>query len=234
MSAQHLHGQRRQPGLGVPHGGGRVVARRAEVALPVDQRVAHRPRLGQPDEGVVDRGVAVRVVVTHHLTDDAGALDVAAVGPEALVVHRVQHAAVHRLEAVADLGQRAADDDRHRVVDVAALHLLLEVDRLDAVAAAGSRSRFRSPQVGAQLVDEARRSEALVGPWHGASHVEEADVLGVAGDEAAAGLDVLAHEDAEQLVGGRGVLEGDLAAGSGSRGPSWSPTAPWRSSRRGP
>ena len=57
----------------------------------------------------------------------------AAVGPEAGVVHRVQHAAVHRLEAVAHLGQRAADDHAHRVVDVAALHLLLDVDRLDPV-----------------------------------------------------------------------------------------------------
>ena len=123
--------------LGVPHGGGRVVARRAEVALAVDQRVAQRPRLGQPDEGVVDRRVAVRVVVAHHVADDAGALDVAAVGPEAAVVHRVQDPAVHRLEPVADVGQRAADDDAHRVVEVAALHLALEVDRLDAVAARG-------------------------------------------------------------------------------------------------
>ena len=156
---QHLHGQRREPGLGVPHGRGRVVARRAEVALAVDQRVAHRPGLGQPHEGVVDRGVAVRVVVTHHLTDDAGALDVAAVGAEALVVHREQHAAVHRLEAVADLGQGAADDDRHRVVDVAALHLLLEVDRLDAVAARGfghGSDLHRSVHSGGQ----SRRSDA--------------------------------------------------------------------------
>ena len=39
-----------QPALGVPHGGRRVVARRAEVALAVDQRVAQRPRLGHPDQ----------------------------------------------------------------------------------------------------------------------------------------------------------------------------------------
>lgn len=56
-----------------------------------------------------------------------------AVGPEARVVHGVQHASVHRLEAVTDLGERTADDDAHRVIDVAALHLLLDVDRFDAV-----------------------------------------------------------------------------------------------------
>src|SRR5215210_5714280 len=42
------------------------------------------------------------------------------------------------------------------------------------------------------------------------SDVEEADVLGVAGDEAAAGLDVLTHQHAEDVVGRGGVLEGDL------------------------
>ena len=131
--AQHLHRQRRQARFGVPHGGRRIVARRAEVALPVDQRVAQRPRLGHPDQGVVDRRVAVRVVVAHRLGNGACGFRVSAVGPEARVVHRVQHAAVHGLETVADLGQRAADDDAHRVVDVAALHLLLDVDRFDAV-----------------------------------------------------------------------------------------------------
>ena len=116
--ADHLQRQRRHPALGVAHRGGGVVARRAEVALAVDQRRAHHPRLRQPDQGVVDRGVAVRVVLTHHVADDARALGEAAVGPVAAVVHRVEHPAVHRLEAVAYVGQRAADDDRHRVVDV--------------------------------------------------------------------------------------------------------------------
>ena len=41
------------------------------------------------------------------------------------------------LQPVADIGQRPADDDRHRVVDVAALHLRLDVDGLDAIEAGG-------------------------------------------------------------------------------------------------
>ena len=134
--ADHLERQRRHPALGVPHRGRGVVARRAEVALAVDQRRAHHPRLGEPDQGVVDRAVAVRVVLTHDVTDDAGALREAAVGPVAPVVHRVEHPAVHRLETVAYVGQRAADDDRHRVVDVGALHGGLQLDRLDPAAGA--------------------------------------------------------------------------------------------------
>ena len=141
--ADHLQRQRRHPALGVPHRGGGVVARRAEVALAVDQRRAHHPRLREADQGVVDRGVAVRVVLTHHVTDDARALGEAAVGAVAAVVHRVEHPAVHRLEPVAYVGQRAADDDRHRVVDVGALHRGLQLDRLDPAAGA------RAPSVGA-------------------------------------------------------------------------------------
>src|SRR5579871_5216842 len=42
------------------------------------------------------------------------------------------------------------------------------------------------------------------------SDVQEPDVLGVAGDERAARLDVLAHQHAEQLVGLGRVVERDL------------------------
>ena len=41
---------------------------------------------------------------------------------------RDRDAAMHRLEAVADVGQRAPDDDRHGVVEVGAPHLLLYID----------------------------------------------------------------------------------------------------------
>ena len=135
--AHHLERERRHPALGVAHRGGGVVARRAEVALPVDQRRAHHPRLRQPDQGVVDRGVAVRVVLAHDVADHAAALREAAVGPVAAVEHRVEHAPVHRLEAVAHVGQRPPDDDRHRVVDVGALHRGLELDGLDPSARGG-------------------------------------------------------------------------------------------------
>jgi hypothetical protein len=43
----------------------------AEVALPVDQRVAHREVLREPDQRVVHRLVAVRVVLADHVADHA-------------------------------------------------------------------------------------------------------------------------------------------------------------------
>ena len=49
--------------------------------------------------------------------------------PEAHLVHGVEDAALHRLEAVADVGQRASDDDAHGVVEVGLAHLVLDAAR---------------------------------------------------------------------------------------------------------
>ena len=64
---------------------------------------------------------------------------VAAVGAEAEVVHRHEDAPLRRLEAVAHVRQRPADDDAHRVVEVAILELVFDVERLVAVAVACRR-----------------------------------------------------------------------------------------------
>ncbi len=153
--ADHLQRQRRHPALGVPHGRGSVGARRAEVALSLDQRRAHHPRLRETHQGVVDRRVAVRVVLTHHVADDARALGEAAVRPVATVVHRVEDAAVHRLQPVAYVGQRASDDDGHRIVDVGLLHQRLQLDGLDAIVA-------ESEAVGAGAGGDLSHSRALL------------------------------------------------------------------------
>ena len=38
---------------------------------------------------------------------------------------------MHRLQPVADVGQRAADDHAHRVIEIAALHFVEDRDGLD-------------------------------------------------------------------------------------------------------
>ena len=131
--ADHLHGQLRHPALGVPHGRGLVVARRPEVALTRDQRIAHHPRLRQAHQGVVDGAVTVRVVLTHHLADDARALVPAAVRPVAAVEHPVQDPPVHRLQPVPRIRQRPPHDHAHRVVQVGLLDLVLQIHRLPAI-----------------------------------------------------------------------------------------------------
>ena len=125
---EHLAGDTRHAGFGVTHGGGRVAVDGAEVALAIDEDVAEAEGLGETDEGVVDGRVAVRVEVAHHVADHLRRLGVLLVELKAHLLHAVEDAAMHGLESVAGVGQGAADDDRHGVVEVGAAHLLLDVD----------------------------------------------------------------------------------------------------------
>ena len=101
MSARMLAGDAGHARFGVAHGRGRVAVDAAEVALAVDQRVAQSEVLGHAHERVVDRRVAVGVVLAHDLTDDGGALLVGVAGRKVQLGHRVEDAALHRLQAVA-------------------------------------------------------------------------------------------------------------------------------------
>jgi len=116
------HGGARQPDLGVALGRGRIAVDRAEIALPVDQRQAHRKILRHAHQRVVDRAIAVRVILTHHVADDPRRLDVFLVGRVALLVHRIKDAPVHRLEPVAHVGKCARHDHAHGVIEVRPLH----------------------------------------------------------------------------------------------------------------
>ena len=124
-------GHLRQPRLGIAHRRRGVGVHRAEIALPVDQRQAHRPVLRHPRERIVDAAVAVRVVFTHDVADDAGGLAVRLAGGEAAFVRAPQDAAMDRLQPVADVGQGAGDDDRHRIVEETCPHFGDDRDRLD-------------------------------------------------------------------------------------------------------
>ena len=68
---QQQHGRAGEPDLGVALRRRVVAVDRAEIALPVDQRHAHREGLRHAHQGVVDREIAVRVILAHHVADDA-------------------------------------------------------------------------------------------------------------------------------------------------------------------
>src|SRR6202035_5877812 len=73
----------------------------------------------------------VRVVMLEHLADDRGTLLIAGPRGHSLVLHRVEDAAMDGLEAIANVRQRPAHDDAHRIVHVARTHLVLELQRQD-------------------------------------------------------------------------------------------------------
>ena len=123
----HGYGELGEPRLRVPVGGRGIPVHRPEVALAVNQRVAQVELLGQTDEGVVHRGVAVGVVFLQDLSHDSCALRIRTRGQQALSEHRVEDPALHRFQPVPDIGQRATDDHRHGVVHVGLRHLGLDV-----------------------------------------------------------------------------------------------------------
>ena len=139
---QHFAGNALHAALGVTHGRGRIAIHRAEVALPVHQRIAQREGLRHAHQRVVDGRVAVGMVDAHRLADDLGALGVFLVVLQAHLAERVEHAPMHGLEAVAGIGQRAPDDHRHRVVEIGAAHLLFDIDGDEVGAAVGRRAAF--------------------------------------------------------------------------------------------
>ena len=63
---------RRHADFRIAHGGSVVAVDRAEVALSIDQHVAQAEILRHADDGVVDRGIAVRMVLADHVADNAG------------------------------------------------------------------------------------------------------------------------------------------------------------------
>ena len=107
--------------------------------MPVDQRIANGEILRQARERVVDRLVAVRVVVAHHVADDLGALDVAALRIEAQFAHRVEDAAVNGLQAVAHVGKRAVHDRRKGVGQITLFESGPQLDGLDRAIARQNR-----------------------------------------------------------------------------------------------
>jgi hypothetical protein len=132
--AEHLLRELGQPGFCVSLGRRSVAVHRPEVPLPVHERVAHREGLGQAYHRLVDGGRAVRVVVTGDVPGDLGGLSEGPVVEQVQLAHRDEDAAVHGLQSIADVRERARDDDRHRIVDVRIAHLVFDVDRNDFLA----------------------------------------------------------------------------------------------------
>ena len=126
---QQFVGEMAQADLGVTHGGRPVAVHRSEVPLSVNQHVAQRKILGHAHDRIVGGGIAMWMVLTDNITDHTGRFLVGLVVVVAHVVHGVQAAAMDRFETVAHVRQRPADDDRHGVIHVRALHLVFDVDR---------------------------------------------------------------------------------------------------------
>jgi hypothetical protein len=128
LAEQHV-GDRIELGLGVTHGREAFrIVRRAEVALTVDQRIAVRERLRHQHHRFVAGAVAVRMELADHVADRARRFLRLGTGGQAKLAHRVDDAALYRLEAVAHEGQGAVQHHVHRIIEIRPLGVFLKRD----------------------------------------------------------------------------------------------------------
>ena len=121
----------RQPRFRVTHRGWRVAVNRAEIALPVNQHITHGKGLRHPHHGVINGAISMRMVLTHHVTNDTGGFFIGLIVIVTHLIHRIKHTAMHRLQAVPDIWKGPAYDDAHGVIEVRLLHLIFEINRYD-------------------------------------------------------------------------------------------------------
>ena len=119
-----------QPGFGVAHGGCAVAVAAAEIALPIDQRVALGKILRHAHQRVVSRLVAMRVKPAEHVTHHPGAFHrlgttdtIGAAKTQAHARHAVQDASLHRFLSVTHIRQSPALDHTQGVFKISALRI---------------------------------------------------------------------------------------------------------------
>ena len=126
---QHFMGNFFHADFGITHGCCGQAVNRTEVALTVDQHITHGKVLRHADDGVVNSYIAVRVVFTDNIADDTRRFFIGGIPVVFQLVHRVQHAAVYRLETVADIRQGSTHNHAHGVIEVALAHFVFKADR---------------------------------------------------------------------------------------------------------
>ena len=160
--------------------------------MAVDEHVAHGKILRKADHCVVDGSVAVRMVPAKDVADAGRRFFEGLIRSQAIFVHGVQNTPVNRLEAIAHVGKRSSDDDRHCVVNIRRLHLLHELGLYNRL--------FGEHDVLGLIIF--LMCHRLVSFWSCRDlNVEIYNVPRVFLDEFFSGLDLFSHEDGEDLVG---------------------------------
>ena len=107
-------------------------------------------------------------------------------------------------------GRARDDDDRHGVVEEGALHLLLDLDRLDRRRRAVPCRRLRRRRVGSRRSSCGGVPSGPVRPQMSRKRTS----LALVWMKCLRRLDVVAHEDREDLVGDGRLLDRDLQQGA--------------------
>ena len=119
----------------------------SEVALTIDQRITHGEWLCHSNQCVVDGHIAVGMKFAEDVTNNAGAFFCGPVEIQTHLAHRIQNAAMYRLQTITNVGQRAPDDDAHRVVEIRPAHLLFDIYGADIAVVVPAARRYETAAV---------------------------------------------------------------------------------------
>jgi len=114
--------------FGIAIGRRRIPIDIAEIALPVDERIARGEILREPDQRLVDRLVAMRMERAHHVADDLRAFLERRAGIEPENLHAVEDAPMDRLQPVAGIGKGPAGDRRKGIGKVTFFERIAKID----------------------------------------------------------------------------------------------------------
>ena len=125
---QQLMGNLFHTHFGVTHGGRTITIEGAEVALAINQRITHVEILRHPDDCVISRVIAMRVIFTDDITDDSRRLHIAPVEGVVQNIHGKQNTTMHGLQAVAHIRQSTTNNDAHGIVEVRLPEFIFDVN----------------------------------------------------------------------------------------------------------
>ena len=127
--AEQFIGNAFHTALGITVSRRRVAVDRPEVALPFHQRRTHGEILRHTHQRIVNRGVAVRMVITKHFTHHFGTLHRGVGFGQPHLTHGVKDTAVTGFHAVADIRDGTADIDTQRVLQIRSMHDILDIHK---------------------------------------------------------------------------------------------------------
>ena len=125
---QHELGNLGHADFRITHSSRRVTIDRTEVAVAVSQHIAHGEILRHADDGIIYGTVTMRVIFTQNFADDTRRLLVGLAGPHAGFLHGIEYTAMYRFQTIPHIRQGTRYDNAHRIIDVAVLHLVFQIN----------------------------------------------------------------------------------------------------------
>ncbi len=100
----------------VSHGRWWISIHRTKVSLTINQGMTHRKMLSHTHKSIIYCGIAMGMILTNDVTDNAGGFFVGLVPVVTQLPHGIEYASVHRLEPIAHIWKGSAYDNAHGIV----------------------------------------------------------------------------------------------------------------------